>query len=77
MPIYEKDWKENSGKSRTVSLTSVLGKTTEQIILSAILQHTQDNQRIRPRQCTFGKGRSFCDRMTHSVDEGRAVDVCF
>lgn len=47
MPIYEKDWKEDSGNSRPVSLTSVLGKDVEQI-LSAILQHVQDNQGIRP-----------------------------
>ena len=56
----------------------------EQVILSAITQHMQDNQGVRPSQCGFRKGRSclmnlisFCDKMTCPVDEGKAVGgVC-
>ncbi|KAK4830421.1 hypothetical protein QYF61_011045 [Mycteria americana] len=67
---------------RLVSLTSVPGKVMEEIILSAIMQHVQDNQVIRPSQHGFMKGRfclinliSFYDKVTHLVDEGKAVDV--
>ncbi|KAK4810578.1 hypothetical protein QYF61_007315 [Mycteria americana] len=56
----------------------------EQIILSAITQHVQDYQVIRPSQHGFMKGRScltnlisFYDKVTHLVDEGKAVAVVY
>ncbi|KFP73882.1 hypothetical protein N311_04133, partial [Apaloderma vittatum] len=45
-PIYKKGWKDNPGNYRPVSLTSVLGKLMEKIILSCIMRHMQDNQVI-------------------------------
>ncbi|GAB0199202.1 mitochondrial enolase superfamily member 1 [Grus japonensis] len=75
---------ENLGNYRPVSLTSVLGKVMEQIILSDIMQHAQDNQVIRPSLHGFMKGKScltnlisFCDKVTYLVDEGKAVDVVY
>ncbi|KAK4825384.1 LOW QUALITY PROTEIN: hypothetical protein QYF61_027150 [Mycteria americana] len=53
----------------------------EQIILSAITRHVEDNQGIKPSQHGFRKGRScltnlisFYDKVTRLVDEGKAVD---
>ncbi|GAB0202498.1 mitochondrial enolase superfamily member 1 [Grus japonensis] len=81
-PIYETGQKEDPGNYRLVSLTLVPGKVMEQIILSAITWHVQDNQVIRPSQHGFMKGRScltnlisFYDKVTCSMDEGKAVDV--
>ncbi|KAK4818428.1 hypothetical protein QYF61_012962 [Mycteria americana] len=60
------------------------GKLMEQIILSAIPQHVEDNQGIKPSQHGFMKGRScltnlisFYNKVTRLVDEGKAVDVVY
>ncbi|KFZ46674.1 hypothetical protein N321_10429, partial [Antrostomus carolinensis] len=45
-PSYKKGQREDPGNYRPVSLTSVPGKVMEQVILSAITQHTQANQVI-------------------------------
>ena len=83
-PIYKKGQKEDPGNYRPVSLTSMLGKVMEQIILSAITWHVQDNQAIRPSQHGFMKGRScftnlisFYDKVTRLVDEEKAVHVVY
>lgn len=54
------------------------------IILSAITWHMQDNHVIKPSQHRWMKGRScltnlisFCDKVTHLVDEGKTVDVAY
>ncbi|GAB0209005.1 mitochondrial enolase superfamily member 1 [Grus japonensis] len=83
MPIHKKGWKEDWRTYRLVTLTSVPGKVMEQIILSAIRWHVQDNQVIRSSQHGFMKGRScltnliFYDKVTRLVDEGKAVDVVY
>ncbi|KAK4808189.1 hypothetical protein QYF61_001221 [Mycteria americana] len=83
-PIFKKGQKEDPGNYRPVSLTLVPGKLMEQIILSAITQHVEDNQGIKPSQHGFRKGRScltnlisFYDKVTRLVDEGKAVDVVY
>ncbi|PKU41425.1 rna-directed dna polymerase from mobile element jockey-like [Limosa lapponica baueri] len=78
-----KGQKENLGNYRPVSLTLVLQKVMEQITLSAVTQHRQDTQAIRPSRSGFMKGR-FCltnlifyDKVTCLVNERRAVDVVY
>ncbi|KAK4826796.1 hypothetical protein QYF61_011604, partial [Mycteria americana] len=78
--LANKGQKEGPGNYRPVSLSSVLGKVVEQIILSAIMQHVQDKQVIRPSQHGFMKGRScltilisFHGKVTCLVDEGKAA----
>ena len=58
MPIYKKAQKEDPGNYRPVSLTSVPRKIMEQLTLSAIMQHVQDNQATRPSQQVLMKGKS-------------------
>ncbi|GAB0181414.1 mitochondrial enolase superfamily member 1 [Grus japonensis] len=73
MPIHRKSQKE------------VLGKVMEQIILSAIMQHVQDNKAIKPHQHGFMKSSrsclinliSFYDKVTRLMDEGKAVDIFY
>ncbi|KAK4829638.1 hypothetical protein QYF61_005849 [Mycteria americana] len=84
MPIFKKCRKEDPGNYRPVSLSSVLGKLTEQIILSAITWHVENNQGIKASQHGFMKGGScltnlisFYDKVTHLVDERKAVDVVY
>ncbi|KAK4829261.1 hypothetical protein QYF61_002653 [Mycteria americana] len=83
-PIFKKGRKEDPGNYKPVSLTSVPGKLMEQIILSAITRHVENNQGIKPSQHGFRKGRScltnlisFYDKVTRLVDEGKAVDVVY
>lgn len=82
MPIYEKRRKDDPRDFRPVSLISVLGTVMEQIILGAVRQHLRDSQGIRLTQRGFMRGRlgltnliSFCDKKTHVVDKGKAVDI--
>ncbi|KAK4823090.1 hypothetical protein QYF61_025828 [Mycteria americana] len=78
-PIFKKGRKEDSGNYRAIP-----GKLMEQIILSAVTWHVEDNQGIKPSQHGFRKGRScltnlisFYDKVTRLVDEGKAVDVVY
>ena len=84
IPIHKKGGKEDPGNYSPVSPTSVPGKVMEQFILSAIMQHLQDGQGIRPSQYGFRRGRScltnlifFYDQVIHLVDAGEAVDVVY
>ena len=49
---------EDPGNYRPASLTSVLVKVMEKIILSVISWHMQSNEGIGPSQHEFMKGRS-------------------
>lgn len=51
MPINKKSWKDDQGNYRPASLTSVPGKVMEEIILSTIPQHRQNNCGTKPSHC--------------------------
>ena len=75
-PIYKKGHKEDPRNYRPVSLTSLLVKVMEQIILSEITWHEHDNWGIRPSWHGFMKSWScltylisFCDWVTCLVNK--------
>jgi len=83
-PIFKKGKKEDWGNYRPVSLTSILGKVMEQLILEAIMKQVEEKKVIRSNQHGFTKGKScltnliaFYAGITGWLDGGRAVDVVY
>lgn len=79
---FKKGRKEGPGKYRLVSLTTVLGKIVEKILLEVTVRQHRDV--IRDNQHGFSKVR-LCltylvasnDGVTASVDNGRAADAIY
>lgn len=73
---------KDPGRYRHINLTLVLGNVIEQIIVSAIIQHLQNSQGIRPSQHGFMKARScltnlisYDQVLTCLENEENTVDV--
>ena len=60
--IYKKRHKEDLGSCRPISLTLLPGNVMEQIILSEIIWHVQDNQGIRPSHYKFHERQVLLDQ---------------
>ncbi|GAB0179383.1 mitochondrial enolase superfamily member 1 [Grus japonensis] len=80
-PIFKKGKKEDPGP---VSLTLILGKVMEQLILESISRQIKDKNIIRNSKYGFTKRKSWLtnlinsyDEVTGQVDEGRAVDILY
>ncbi|GAB0185697.1 mitochondrial enolase superfamily member 1 [Grus japonensis] len=83
-PVFKKGKKEDPENYRPVSLTSIPGEVSEQLILDVISKHVELKMVIRSDQHGFTKRKScltnliaFYDGMTGWVDEGRTVDVVY
>lgn len=81
-PIFKRGNKEAPGNYRALSLASVPGKVTEQILLEVALKHMEGREAIRDSQHGFTNGMShltnrvaFCHGVAASVDKGRATAV--
>ncbi|KAJ7413326.1 hypothetical protein BTVI_43774 [Pitangus sulphuratus] len=68
-PIRKKGYKEDPGKYRLVSVTSVPGKVTEQIILGTMTGQQILVQQIRSNQHEFRKGRSCLTNLISFYDQ--------
>ncbi|KAJ7408952.1 hypothetical protein WISP_117657 [Willisornis vidua] len=83
IPIFKKGNKEEPGNYRSVSLTSVSGKITEQLLLETMLRHLENSEVIGNSQHVSTKVKSSLtnllvyNRVTAVVEEERAIGIIY
>ena len=81
-PIYKKGEQYDPANYRPVSLTSVVCKLLEHIIVSAIMRHFDENIILTDNQHGFRRGRScetqlleLVEELTTNLESGKQTDV--
>ena len=81
-PIYKKGEQYNPANYRLVSLTSVVCKLLEHIIVSAVMHHFEDNSILTDNQHGFRRGRScetqlleLVEELTTNLESSKQTDV--
>ena len=82
--LFIKGSREELGNYRPISLTSVVGKVMETLIMDEMRNHLNKYKIIKGSQNGFTKGSScltnlleFYEAVSDWVDEGRAVDIVY
>ena len=83
-PIFKKGAKSDPGNYRPVSLTCVVCKVMESILVDALISHMVTNKLLRASQHGFLPGKStvtcmleYLETLTKWMDEGKCFDVIY
>ena len=84
VPIFKKGGKEFKENYRPISLTSIVCKLMESIIVNKLTSFLESNNLLNPRQHGFRRGKScvsnlisFYNNVAKCVDKGGCYDVIF
>ena len=83
-PIFKKGSKSEPGNYRPVSLTCIVGKVMESLMVDSLINHMVTNNLLRASQHGFLPGRStltcmleYMETLTKWWDEGKSFDVIY
>ena len=83
VPTYKKGQRYDCSNYRPISLTCILCKVMEHIVVSHIMKHLQSNNILYPLQHGFRNKRScetqllqFIDDEASNMDNGLQTDLC-
>ena len=78
VPIFKKSSRLNPLNYRPVALTSTVCKIMERALASALWEHIEENNLIRPEQFGFRKGHSTVDQLILTYDSiSSSLDLGF
>ena len=81
-PIFKKGEQYNPANYRPVSLTCIVCKLMEHIVVSSVMQHFEAHNLLNDRQHGFRRGRScesqlleFVEELTTNLESGKQTDI--